>query len=283
VRFSASIAVVLGFGLMGCNPEEPIPAYVHIQEIQLDVRSDEGTADHKIVDAWFYLSGANGGLQGAYELPASFPVLETGEREVLVRAGVQMSGLSTVRIAYPFYDFYVDTVNFTPNGDITLAPRVRYYEGLEFPWMDNFEDPGLSLETTSFSDTTLVRITDDRVFEGNGCMAFFLDTARSFFECATTNLYPLPAGADEYVFLELNYKTNNQFVVGIYAETPSEIRQIESVYVLPKEEWNKMYINLSNQVSQVPDAVGYRIFFGAIKQSDVDTAEVYIDNIKLIY
>ena len=268
---------------MGCNPEEPIPAYVHIQEIQLDVRSDEGTADHKIVDAWFYLSGANGGLPGPYELPASFPVLETGEREVLVRAGVQMSGLSTVRIAYPFYDFYVDTVNFTPNGDITLAPRVRYYEGLEFPWMDNFEDPGLSLETTSFSDTTLVRITDDRVFEGNGCMAFFLDTARSFFECATTNLYPLPAGADEYVFLELNYKTNNQFVVGIYAETPSEIRQIESVYVLPKEEWNKMYINLSNQVSQVPDAVGYRIFFGAIKQSDVDTAEVYIDNIKLIY
>jgi hypothetical protein len=232
---------------------------------------------------WFYTGGDGGGLQGAYELPASFPVLETGEKQILVRGGIFISGLSSYRAVYPFYNFYLDTVQFEPNGDIFLEPKVQYFEGLTFAWMDDFEDPGVTLEETQSSDTILYRVTGSDAFEGNGAMAFYLDTNRFFFECQSSETYQLPRGQERYSFLELDYRCNNRFVVGLIAETPSEFVQIESVYVLPSEDWNKIYINLTNQVNEFQNALNYRVFIGAILEPGVENAEVYIDNIKLIY
>lgn len=277
------ITILVGGALNSCTQEEPIPAYVHIDDIEFSVRSGEGSASHNITDAWFYLGGQGGGLQGAYELPASFPVLETGERQVLVRGGIFISGLSSYRAVYPFYNFYIDTVEFQPNGDIHLQPKVSYFEGLTFAWMDDFEDPGVTLEETQSSDTILYRITGPEAFEGNGSMAFYLDSNRFFFECQSSETFQLPRGQERYSFLEIDYRCNNQFVVGLIAETPSEFVQIESVYVLPSEEWNKIYINLTNQVNEFQNALNYRVFIGAIKEPQVENAEVYIDNIKLIY
>jgi len=278
-----SVLVLTGFLFMGCDSEEPIPAYVHIDDIEFEVRPGEGSSSNKITDAWFYTGGANGGLQGAYELPASFPVLETGEKQILVRGGIFISGLSSYRAVYPFYNFYIDTVQFEPNGDIFLEPKVQYFEGLTFAWMDDFEDPGVTLEETQSSDTILYRVTGSDAFEGNGAMAFYLDTNRFFFECQSSESYQLPRGQERYSFLELDYRCNNRFVVGLIAETPSEFVQIESVYVLPSEDWNKIYINLSNQVNEFQNALNYRVFIGAILEPGVENAEVYIDNIKLIY
>ena len=267
----------------GCDSEEPIPAYVHINDIDFEVRPGEGSSSHKITDAWFYTGGQGGGLQGAYELPASFPVLETGEKQILVRGGIFISGLSSYRAVYPFYNFYIDTVQFEPNGDIFLEPKVQYFDGLNFVWMDDFEDPGVTVEETSSSDTVLYRVTGSDAFEGNGAMAFYLDTNRFFFECQSSETYQLPRGQERYTFLEMNYRCNNRFVVGLIAETPSEFVQLESVYVLPSEDWNKIYINLTNQVNEFQNALNYRVFIGASLEPGVENAEVYIDNIKLIY
>ena len=278
-----SIAILLGVFLSSCDPEEPIPAYVHIDDIEFEVRPGEGTASNKITDVWFYTGGEGGGLQGAYELPASFPVLETGEKQILIRGGIFISGLSSYRAVYPFYNFYIDTVQFEPNGDIFLEPKVQYFEGLTFAWMDDFEDPGVTLEETQSSDTLLYRVTGNDAYEGNGAMAFYLDTNRFFFECQSSETYELPRGQERYSFLELDYRCNNRFVVGLIAETPSEFVQIESVYVLPSEDWNKIYINLSNQVNEFQNALNYRVFIGAVLEPGVENAEVYIDNIKLIY
>jgi len=42
--------------LYSCNKEEPIPAYIHIDKIDLKTNySIQGSNSHKIIDAWIYV------------------------------------------------------------------------------------------------------------------------------------------------------------------------------------------------------------------------------------
>jgi len=266
------------FALLSCK-DEPIPGYLIIDKIDLNVQPGQGTASHAIVDAWVYV---NSNLQGVYELPATIPILEIGSANVQVRGGIKVSGLSGVRAFYPFYNFYSDSVEFTPNGDVVMNPTVSYFPGTAFVWMDNFDDPGLTLETTTRSDTSLQRIISGGVFEGTGSAAFYLDTAHWIFECQTIDNFELPIGG-QAVFLEMNYRCNNTFVVGIVGYTGAEIIQLESLILRPREDWNKIYVNLSTQVSSLPNAYDYKIFIGATLDAGRDSAWVYLDNLKLVY
>ena len=264
--------------LLSCK-DEPIPGYLIIDKIDLTVQQGQGTASHAIVDAWVYV---NSDLQGVYELPATIPVLDVGEAYVQVRGGIKVSGLSATRAFYPFFNFYSDTLVFTPNGDVVMEPVVGYFPGTAFAWMDNFDDPGLTMETTARSDTNLQRIISGDVFEGAGSAAFYLDTANWFFECQTIDNFVLPIGGQS-VFLEMNYRCNNTFVVGIIGYTGGEVVQMESLILRPREEWNKIYVNLATQVSSLPNAFDYKIFIGATLDATNDSAWVYLDNLKLVY
>ena len=70
------------------------PAYIKINDIELNNSSTD-----KITDAWVYIENQ---LQGVYELPAKFPVLETGVKEIRIKAGIKNNGISSSRVFYPF-------------------------------------------------------------------------------------------------------------------------------------------------------------------------------------
>src|SRR3954471_3898254 len=88
-------ACLLAFS--GCNKEEPIPVYVHIEKISLvanpdgfvnSVTGDEGSLSSKISDAWVYVDEQ---LVGCFELPVTFPVLAEGTHTVKIRAGIKVN------------------------------------------------------------------------------------------------------------------------------------------------------------------------------------------------
>ena len=66
------------FAFVSCKKENLTPSYIKINDIELNSSSTE-----KITDAWVYIENQ---LQGVYELPAKFPVLETGNKEIRIRA-----------------------------------------------------------------------------------------------------------------------------------------------------------------------------------------------------
>lgn len=262
------------------NPAEEIPSYIHIDSISLSTNNAQhGSNSHKITDAWVYV---NDQLIGAFELPANIPVLEEGVKEVKVRAGIKVNGISATRSRYPFYNLYEETVNLVTGQAITVNPTVTYFASfVPFELIEGFENAGVSFTDTLNSDTTLVILNspDPNVFEGNRSGAVYLDDAHPRFLGISAGTFSIPTnGAD--AFLELNYKCNQHFSLGIIGGT---IDYREAIVLNPTSGWNKIYIRLSELASLGPVYGSYRLYFAMQKESSVSLSELYLDNIKLIY
>lgn len=265
------------------NPDEEIPSYIKIDTITLTTTyAVEGSASHKITDAWVYVDDQ---LVGVYELPALIPVLKNGTSKITVLAGIKMNGIAATRVPYPFFRSYEITTELFTDSIIILQPSVKYHTNVTFAWKEDFENPGFTLEPTAISDTTINRITDiDHVFEGNACGLFALSSQQDFCECKTINTYELPKGGS-YVFLELNYKCNNRFRIGIFVNEPGGlVTQVpQTIVINPSENWNKIYVNLTKEVSLFANAINHNIYFGVLPDAGVAEPKVYLDNIKLIW
>lgn len=258
------------------NPEEEIPSYIHIDSFDLYIADpgQQGSDAHKIVDAWVYVDDE---LVGVFELPATFPVLKSGEHTVKVRGGIKSNGISSTRLPYPFYKTYSTQVNLQPGQAVTINPVVEYFEGTQFRWIESFDNIGTTMADGPYpSDTVLVQQTAD-VFEGSQSGAAYLDGNRQIFFASSASAYNnLPKGENR-VWLELNYKANNPFKVGIIANNVT----YESLTINPNESWNKIYVDLSPQVSAYQGP--YTIFFSMVKSSGVSSAYLLLDNIKLVH
>ena len=286
-RFFQLSAVILFFTVFtSCeivNPDEDIPSYIHIDSIDLVINDPvEGSASHKITDAWVYVDD---NLIGTYELPVTLPILESGKHTVKIRAGIKLNGITASRVFYPFYTFYSEVVDLEKAKVDTLKPYVNYFEGTTFAWKEDFEDSGIKIEPLSTSDTSITLVQDpEHVFEGNASGAIFLDEQKKLFKGSSlaASLLSLPK-AGIPVFLEMNYKNNQEFAVGIIAVYPTYFAEITVIVLNPSETWNKVYINLTNDVSEEVGAVGYQLYLAAGKDSTVSSPAIYLDNLKIIY
>ena len=71
-----------------------IPAYVEINNVNLLTDPNFGESTENITDIWFYVDDI---LQGVYEIPVQFPILEKGTKNIRIRAGVKANGLSSIQ------------------------------------------------------------------------------------------------------------------------------------------------------------------------------------------
>ena len=258
--------------LTACEKEETngVPAFITIDTITLD----EGNTTSNITDAWVYI---NDQLQGVYELPAQFPILNIGTHKLRVKAGIKDNGIASSRIPYPFYGSDTSSVVFVENENMILTPTVSYLESTTF-FIEDFEGAGINLETTVISDTTLLELDEEGNSYGGGVLNENLFT----FEIATEALENLPqAGAP--VYLELDYKCNTQFLVGVYINYSQSVVQKDLLWINPKEDWNKIYVNLTSTISEGINASSFKVFIGMKRDAELDVNELYFDNLKVVY
>jgi hypothetical protein len=262
------------------NPTEPIPSYISIDKIDLTTEPAEGTDSHKITDAWVYIDDQ---FVGCYELPCKFPVLFTGVHNVMVRAGIKVNGIAAIRSPYPFYASYKQTVDLKAGAVTEMSPAVTYISTATFQFMEDFELAGVIIDTSATSDTTFQRIyiPNANVFEGNSSGVAYLDHQNTFFECVSSQAYSLPKSGRD-VFLEFNYKSNHEFIVGIIAQPPYYLKTASLTYNA-SADWNKTYLYLTPAVSGSPSALLFKVFIGMQNTSGADGVELYLDNIKLVY
>ena len=257
--------------IFACQKEEnsnTIPTYLKIDAITLD----ENNTTSNITDAWVYV---NDQLQGVYELPASFPVLKNDIQTLRIKAGIKLNGIASSRIAYPFYASFIDTVLFTPNQTITVNPTVSYLDSIDFE-LEDFEE-GLSLDTDSSSFSI-----DNFNGIDNKYGKITLQDSMLLSEITTFKLLNLPqAGAP--VFLELDYKCNTEFLVGMYVNFPQSVLQKDLLWINPKDDWNKIYINLTSTISEGVGAESFKVFIGMKRDFSLDKNELYFDNVKVVY
>lgn len=272
-------------GLWGCeiiNPEEPVPGYIYINNITTDTDPGEGTDKQQFTDAWVYMDQD---LVGAFELPALVPVIAEGKHTITIKPGIKLNGISSTRAAYPFVQQYETTVDFKPEKIDTLNIQTNYLDEVDFPWnsagQEDFEQGGVSLDSTSRSDAQIIRQSND-VFEGNNAGLIHLDSAGMQFEIESISDFDYP-GENTPTFLEVHYKADNSFAIGVklYQYT-GQIIMNPILIVNPKGTWNKIYLNLTPTLTRENATTQYKIYFSGNVNENSSTANVYLDNIKLV-
>jgi hypothetical protein len=269
-----AIAVLNGCNLI--NPAEQIPAYLEIDTLTLITNPGEGSASHKITDVWV---DADDVQLGVYEVPKTFPVIDSGKTFVVVSAGIMDNGISATRVIYPFY--YPDTfsIDLTEKKIYSLFPHFVYRSTAKFSFIEDFE-AGNAFQQIS-GDTNMIRTSNpDEVFEGSYSSYIYLDKELDVYEGRTANSYSFDQGVP--VYLELNYKCDQPFIVGLYGIKPSTGNVYDYRWqVNAKDTWNKIYLNMGNDVKEI-GADSYQVLIEAIFDSTNTSSHIYLDNIKLV-
>ena len=259
----------------------------------LDTDAAQGDNSHDIVDGWVYCDGI---LIGVFELPVRVPILESGEHTITVVPGIKKNGLFDQRITYPFYAPYEEKIELVPTAVDTIVPVIRYRDNVTFSWLEDFEDNAISMEksgSNTTADSMFVTTDPVHVFNYDGLENKYsgqvnIPAEFQIFENATVQLYELPRkGVD--VFLEMNFKCNTEFTVGIYPVTGSFINGVPIVNFFSTEDnqgkmqWKKAYVSLKEDINN-PEYAGatFRIFFNAQTNGEGEK-QLFFDNLKLIH
>lgn len=246
-------------------------------EASVVTTSDQGSGSHKITDLWLYVDGK---YQGTYPTGNLMPIPSNNKSvRINVFAGIKNNGISDTRIFYPFFDFLtLDTV-VEAGKSITRNMTFRYKPATNFVWKENFESPsGYSVKNVS-SDTVFQVVPAPEGFEGRSLKLTLAGrSVRARIENSGDG-FVLPSG-NSNVYLEINYKCNTPFTIGLTSGDGSQT--YPALVVNAQENWNKIYVQLSTAVSSIVSN-RYKVYFEFLKDADnSDQKQIYLDNIKLL-
>ena len=266
---------LIAISLFSCDKDDTttngVPSYIQIDEITLD---EDYTTN--ITDAWVYIDGVN---KGVYELPAHFPVLNDGAVEVRIYAGIKDNGIASQRVTYPFYHSYTSTVKLTIDSTTIISPTVVLKENIE-GIIDNFD------QSYNFNHDTCFSVPETEGPYGNYGSLSFLD---SIF-VTEINYKDHPLSFDNVpqqgsaTYLELDYKSDSEFLVGMYINFPNTpTLQKDLLWINPKDDWNKIYVNLTQTVSEAIGAESFSVFIRMQRDNFSEEKRLDFDNIRIVH
>ncbi len=270
--------------LCACERTDQVPAYLDLgsASVATDL-ANEGSGSSKITDAWVYV---NDQAAGVWEVPSKVPVLASGSINIKVIAGVPRNGVLDDRVQYPFYATYSVDHDLAPEAHTSITPVFTYFDGLQF-FVEDFEGVGFALDVEADSDTTLDPVTDPSlVFGGIGRSAVVhLDSAHNLLRCSTFEVFDISNGP---VYVELDYRCDHKFLVGVYYTQSSTVVRTPYLYVNSTKRadggmpWNKIYVDLS-ELLLVPGTGDKKFYIETLLEPGETSAVFYFDNLKLIH
>ena len=262
------------------DPASPVASYLRIDSMSLATDfATEGSNSKKITDAWVFVDKK---YIGTFPLPACIPVIGEGSHSISVKAGILENGILDSRAAYPKYVPFDTTNNLVQKDTFQVFPTVTYSDGLQFAQIEDFDDASLTLVSTDSTKAPLeiTQLSDPNSFEGNSGKTT-LDSNNTVFEVASSAAFPLPLNIPAY--LELNYKCDVDFTIGVFITTLNGIEKTSVINIRSSSEWKKIYVTLSELGAVVSGGIDDKIFIHAELGSTLTTANLYFDNLKVVY
>lgn len=275
-------------GLSACdiiNPEESVPAFLYIEPFTLQTNAaTQGSDSEKITEVWVTV---NNEFLGAYQLPATVPVLMAGTADLYLEAGIKDNGIGSTPDIYPFYQPYETTVELLPEQTVTVQPTTAYDRNTRFALIEDFES-GI----TVFRDTLLgnsgMSVSTADPFEGSYSGKISLSADDQVIELATIGSFTELTDQSPFVYLEVNYKSDVPVIFGLAGGAGTGDGNV--VYdpgFNPKDTWNKIYFNLSGLLATSPydsHKLALRAYIPTEDgQLTLNNATVCLDNIKLVH
>lgn len=267
--------------LSSCSDDDGVdgvPSYIRVESFDIETTTTEGTDRQDIKDVWVQ---AGNNFIGAFELPATIPILKEGPTDLELRAGVLQDGISTTRSRYPFLQAYDITTNLEKKEVKEIEPVVGYNPRTDFIWMERFaSEDNLTIEETNDSHVEFeITQESDEVYEGDGSFKATLEEEGNLIEVASKETFQIDP--NQPAFMELHYRSDIEIRIGAIAHIGNEIRPVLKMGLNPNEEWTKIYVYLSDFIGNNVAPYPFRIFIGA-RNPNNETNEVFLDNIKLL-
>lgn len=262
--------------LSSCSKKKlnsPNAMFFVVNDTQVQTTSTQGTNSHKITDIWLYV---NDNFQGVYPIGKVMPIASDGNVNILMLPGIKNNGISATRLPYPFYNGYRFSLPLTQQQTFTITPTFNYLNGCLFPINDAFDVGGSQFYSTGDS-AYFVTYNPALTFGGVGGSVFLsMSDAKPTAKMRTSLPMGLPTGGAA-VYLELNFKCNQPFKVGVIGGNTEER---EALTINTSTEWNKIYVSLTSVISNQPTYNFYDVIIYAKKE--VANPKILIDNVKLV-
>lgn len=284
--YNAFIAIILTSLFSQCkvfDNEVIVPSYVYIPNYKFETALDgsQGDSTSKIVDAWVY---ENGSVVGSFGLPALIPIQKKGPVEIGIDAGILKTGQDYERMPNPLVTRTYFTIDAQPGKIDTIVPVFKYMARTKFKFIEDFDRVGLRFTKfyTMPGDTIVyVNSGDSARTPGKNSGMILLTDSTDYFRLITTDPYNL-IGANLPSILELDYNSDVILYIGMFANVASGVKQIPLFNAFPTQGWNKVYINLADEVAANPINTEYKVYIDVYRAKGSPRPRIIIDNVKLI-
>lgn len=289
IAFYFFCVLIITFTSCKSYEKAEIPAYLYVPSFQFTTANDhsQGEASSKIVDVWLDI---NGNKAGSFGLPALIPIIPTSSNITLsFMAGVMNSGQDDQRIIYPFYNTYEKTINLKPLETDTIIPTVTYASGLKFPFIEDFSIPNSNMLFVWHPKPgdSIIRANDSHArVKGNYYGAINIsDSINDYIEIkmkTPDSLGFTKPSIGTRTYFEFDYYSNVLIRMGLESTSPiGDFNYFTLIDVNPKENWNKIYLDITNELNSLAANSKYKLWFRIYKNTDSQT-NCYFDNFKIV-
>ncbi len=247
------------------------PMFVTIPQANIVDNSSQ-----KVSDVWAF---ADGFSIGNFEIPETFPVLGEGQVTLNLFPGIRNNGIQSAPIQYPFFKGNEHILDFKPGETVSLDLEVEYLDNVKFSISEDFEGNHI-LNTDNDNDPITKFVSSTEAKFGDFCGKITLTADNNVFSQSTDFIRPTDELSNSDVFLELDYRSDVVFQVGIVGFI-GNLPTFQNIILLrEREEWDKLYLEIGSILS-IGGFDGYQILFTSFP--DTGAGSVWVDNIKVVY
>lgn len=258
------------------------PKFIYFNDIQLKPKSSEGANTHKITELWVY---ADGQLLGAFDKNKHIPIIsQKDDVELNIFAGIRANGAKQSPQLYFMLDDIKISIDNKKGTIDTLNAIFTYSENAKFAFIEDFEGGSIFNEDLDNDSTSSIIRSKNQPISGLYSGLMSLNKDHPFTQVTSGNSFFGIPSTGYSTFLELDYKCNIDFVVGLLGQDISTGKEYQNdvIYINSKDTWNKIYIDLTQAIQN--SGLGmYKIYFSCEHEDKNIISEVYIDNVKLLY
>ncbi len=284
------VLVILALQVItGCdiiNPEEPIPAQIHIGETNLILQPGQGSSRHKLTEVWVY---AENSFVGAFATPTIIPfITDSVTTTFTISAGIRNNGILDDAIIYPMLSPLVFELPTTPGSESTIAANFSYKPTAVFSLISDFElGNDFTDDRDTFPETSMVRSSVEP-FDGDYSGEIVLTAENNLIEVShALTLIDLPTNPAQRreAYLEFQYRADMEFSVGLLGIPLTGAEYSEFFYIVKRsDEWNMIYLDLTSLL-EASGFTAYKILFRSFYPPEATAAQlkIQLDNIKVVH
>jgi len=281
------LLIIVGLGLQGCTyfkTDNVDAAYLQVDAVGFNQNLAPSITDQRIEDVYVY---ADGKLLGGYQVPFRIPIIDFNKKKISLLAGIYADGIREARVQYPFFASVDSTFQWEAGKTYTMNPTFNYVSYISTPlhFSENFERTSSKLDTFESEGAKIkIALHPDNSFPAgeSSYLEVYSDSSLAVLLQSASNDV-LPAFNRNTSYLEFEYQSNTDMIVGLLVKTPGSDQWIPSydLYVRPVATWKKVYCTLDDEIASAVSGSKFKVFFRAAHNG---TGKTYyrLDNVRVM-